>query len=223
MQDHSSHRQIPLGAIAAASVLILATGSAAAWWGWNTIARTPAPVPEQTHKQPESSSAGQPVSPDVSTDHTQPAPKVATAPRERTLQVYWLKSAGNQVALVPATVKLSATTPSEATVKTALEQLLAGPADASVSTTIPEGTRLLNLAVKADGIHVDLSEEFTTGGGSTSMAGRVGQVLYTATSLNPQAPVWLSVAGQPLETLGGEGLLLEQPLTRKVFDRDFSL
>jgi spore germination protein GerM len=49
----------------------------------------------------------------------------------------------------------------------------------------------------------------------------VGQVLYTATSIDPNAKVWLSVGGKPLDTLGGEGLLLEQPMTRDRFKQDF--
>jgi spore germination protein GerM len=77
--------------------------------------------------------------------------------------------------------------------------------------------------VQEDGIHVDLSQGFRTGGGTASMTGRVAQVLYTATSLDPDAPVWLSVEGKPIDSIGGEGLMLEQPLTRKRFKQDFSL
>jgi len=51
------------------------------------------------------------------------------------------------------------------------------------------------------------------------MSSRVAQVLYTATSLQPNAKVWIDIEGKPLEVLGGEGLLLEQPLTQESFEK----
>jgi spore germination protein GerM len=69
-----------------------------------------------------------------------------------------------------------------------------------------------------------LSHEFGQGGGSSSTIYRVAQVLYTATSMDTQAPVFLSIDGQPLNeknSLGGEGLILEYPLTRQTFDNNF--
>lgn len=77
--------------------------------------------------------------------------------------------------------------------------------------------------MKQDGIHVNLSQEFTNGGGSASMTGRVAQVIYTATTLEPEAQVWIEVEGKPIETLGGEGLELQQPLTRQSFQENFTL
>ncbi|MEO0854851.1 MAG: hypothetical protein AAFY15_15310, partial [Cyanobacteria bacterium J06648_11] len=54
-----------------------------------------------------------------------------------------------------------------------------------------------------------------------SMLGRVTQVLYTATSQDVDAEVWISVEGKEVDVLSGEGLLLEQPLTRASFAPSF--
>ncbi len=91
--------------------------------------------------------------------------------------------------------------------------------------SIPSNTKLLSLEVKPDGIHVDLSEEFAKGGGSASMINRVTQVVETATSLNPDAEVYISVAGRKLDEnnpLAGEGLMVSYPTTRQQLALDFA-
>lgn len=228
MQDHPSDRSVPLGLVAGLSALILATGSAAAWWSWNSASRT---VPTPTAEQPTQPEAQSQPRPDGQLASPSPAPATAQKPAtpalpipaEKALQVYWLKNADNHIELVTRPVKVSSTADENRALKVALEQLLAGPSSSEIATTIPDDTRLRSLSVRKDGIHIDLSQQFKTGGGSASMTGRVAQVLYTATSLNPDAQVWLSIEGKPLETLGGEGLMLDQPVTRKRFEQDFSL
>ena len=221
MQEQNSPRRLPLSMVAGLSVLILATGSAVALWSWHSISRKgaePAAIqPSNTGKDEKNPPAA------PFPDRAHPPQAIAPATTERTLAVYWVNGNGKNITLVPVTVTLGSTQNSTAGVRTALQQLLAGPGDSSVTTTIPKGTRLLDIAEQKDGIHLNLSKEFTGGGGSASMTARVGQILYTATSLKPEAPVWIAVEGKPLETLGGEGLMLEQPLTRKNFEKDFAL
>jgi spore germination protein GerM len=141
---------------------------------------------------------------------------------EQTAQIYWLRDTGSNLEVVPQPIKVATNQPNTV-LEAAFKSLLAGSKDAALSSTIPEGTKLRSVKIQNDGIHVDLSEEFTSGGGSASMTGRVAQVIYTATSLQPDAKVWIDVEGKPLEVLGGEGLELEQPLTRQSFKENFTL
>lgn len=221
MEDQRSRRHIPLGLVAGFSAMILATGSAVAWWSWQGVRKAQAPAPVE-HSQVPSEKQDPPAIATPHTAQTHSGARPLTA-AEKTLQVYWLKASGSAIALSPSAVTLSANSTPDTLLEAAVDELLAGPRNAAVTTTIPRDTKLRSLAVKGDGIHINLSQAFVGGGGSTSMIARVGQILYTVTSLNPNANVWLAVEGKPLETLGGEGLMLEQPLTRDRFDHDFPL
>ena len=149
----------------------------------------------------------------VTPDRANPANPAPVAV-ERQVNIYGVKDTGTDIAIAPKLITLSAPDRPDAILRAAFNQLLDAPNDANFTSTIPAGTRLLDLQVKDDGIHVDLSAEFTSGGGSASMIGRLQQAIYTATTLDPTAPVWLSVAGKPMEVLGGEGVSVAQPMTR---------
>ena len=152
---------------------------------------------------------------------SQPQPAQPTA--TQTVQVYWVKDVGGKFQGVPTTLALKEVDRPDTTLQAAFNSLLAGPKDAKVYSEIPKGTKLRSLSVKNEGVYVDLSGEFISGGGSSSMSSRLGQVIYTATSLKPNAKVWISVEGKPLELLGGEGLEVAQPSTRQTFDKNFPI
>ncbi len=221
MEDQRSRHHLPLGLVVGFSALALATGSAVAWLSWQGAHKAQVPAPVE-HAQSSSEKQNPPAiaAPNTAQTHAIDRPSTAV---EKTLQVYWLRASGSAIALSPSAVTLSASDTPDALLEAAVDELLAGPSNAAVTTTIPRDTKLRSLSVKGDGIHINLSQSFTGGGGSTSMTARVGQILYTVTSLNPNASVWVAVEGKPLETLGGEGLMLEQPLTRDRFDHDFPL
>ncbi len=163
----------------------------------------------------------QPSSPGPTTTETPvPTPTVEAAQ----LAVYWLQYKDEKIDLAPAKITIDDIGPSpQEQLTAAMERLLQGPANADMTTTIPDGTKLNTLKVEGDGIHVDLTQEFTSGGGSTSMQGRLAQIIYTASSLAPQEAIWISIDGEPLNVLGGEGLEVSQPITRKEFQQEFSL
>lgn len=141
-------------------------------------------------------------------------------------EIYLLQDKGNKFELVPRSVTLDKATAKNpnAVLEQAFQKLLNEPTtkEKSVSSTIPKGTKLRSVKVEKDTVSVDLSPEFTAGGGSASMTGRLGQIVYTASTLNPKAKVFISVNGKRLETLGGEGLEVTQPITRQSFQKEFS-
>lgn len=100
----------------------------------------------------------------------------------------------------------------------ALKALVAGPSaaekTAGASSSVPAGTRLLGVSLDGGVATVDLSREFGSGGGSLSIMSRVAQVVFTATQFSTIESVLFEIEGEPLDSLGGEGLILEGPQTR---------
>lgn len=112
----------------------------------------------------------------------------------------------------------SRTVEGPAVARAALEALLAGPdgfeTGTNMTTAIPAGTRLLDVALDGGVLTVDLDAAFASGGGSFSMTARVAQVVFTATQFPTVDAVRFLVDGRPVDALGGEGLLLTEPQTR---------
>jgi spore germination protein GerM len=205
MNNQQGSNRISSGVVAAASAAVIAVSGGVAW------------LASQSNKAPVTSNPANP-----SQSIQQPQQPSTAQTNEKTPQVYWLKPQDKNVALVPKPVQVAANQPNQA-LERAFQALLQGPSESTDSTTIPKGTKLLGLQVKGDEVHVNLSDSFTSGGGSTSMVGRVGQVVYTASSINPKAKVYIDVNGKPLDVLGGEGVELQQPLTRESFDKNYPL
>jgi hypothetical protein len=139
-------------------------------------------------------------------------------PRQ-TMSLFWLTSP-DDVYYVEQERSFRATSLEEA-IRASLQELIDGPHSDRLISTLPPNTRILAVRVEGDDIFLNFSPEFAGGGGSTTMLGRITQVLYTVTSQNETARVWISVNGKALTILGGEGLMLDQPLTRASFEPNF--
>ena len=199
---HNNHQKnrLSIGFIGGIVVAILATGTVVTLWSINTLKTSKDSTPNYTESP-------------ITKDNI----KIELG------QVYWLDDKGDRFELSANPVIIEKSSDNQEILKTALESLLAGSTKAKQITTIPQGTELLNLTIDSEGVKVDLSQEFITGGGSASMTGRLAQILYTSTSLDPNTKVWLTIDGQLLEILGEEGLEIEQPMTRQWFDENFEL
>lgn len=220
-EKRSQLSDVPLSLVASLAALIFAGGGAFAWWMWQIQEDPTSKKPLQTEQPAQNQTTENPVT-DSPTD---PSSSTAQSPTEQSVQIYWLQDTGTGFELVPTTVTVAQAAKPEAALTQAFQTLLAPQADTESKqfNAIPEGTTLLDLSVKSDGVYVNLSQKFTEGGGSSSMMGRLGQVVYTATAMDTNAPVWLSVDGNPLEVLGGEGIVVEQPMTRQDFEENFPL
>lgn len=101
----------------------------------------------------------------------------------------------------------------------AMRALLAGPTAedraAGLSSAIPSGTTLRGLDIAGGVATVDLSSQFASGGGSLSMQARVAQVVHTLTQFPTVDAVRFELDGRPVTALGGEGVDVSKPLTRK--------
>ena len=157
---------------------------------------------------------------------TTPTPSVVQK-QENTVKIWRLDDDGKKTILVPQERQdpQASTTDPEVRLNRSISSLIAsaGKPDGKLTSTIPVGTKLLSAKILADGVHVDLSKEFTQGFGATSMIGRLGQVVYTATTQNPDAPVWITVEGKKLEVLGDVGVEIRQPITRQTYNQDFPI
>jgi spore germination protein GerM len=223
--------------IGAALLLLTVTGGTA-WWAWQ--AAVPVPNQPMVTQKPAVPTTLDKLSTTVQTQKTPTQQQAATLslPTQQVLspqqsqsqklqpEIYWLRADGEQVSLVPQQVALNNSLSSEQALREGVVNLLTNSGMGDQTSAIPAGTHLLSLRTTPAEIYIDLSREFSQGGGSSSMIYRVAQILYTVTSLEPNAKVYLSVEGQLLDEhhpLGGEGLVLSQPLTRQQFTKDFSI
>lgn len=102
----------------------------------------------------------------------------------------------------------------------AIMMILGGPTPdeqrAGLGTVIPEATWLRGLSVDGDTATVDLNKEFESGGGSLSMRLRVAQIVYTLTG-DTVKRVAFTIDGKPVDAIGGEGVMVDPPVTRADF------
>lgn len=100
-------------------------------------------------------------------------------------------------------------------IKFAITALIDGPKPEEVKlgvySEIPVGTRLLGVIEAPDGVYINLSKHFEMGGGTDSIYKRIFQLIKTA-KYNTNKPVYLLIENAKVEVLGGEGIMITQPL-----------
>jgi germination protein M len=130
---------------------------------------------------------------------------------------FYLGSFVDNAGLVPVLREIPKT---KAVGAAAVAALLDGPNDDELGarpamyTTIPDGTRFLGLTIDNGVATVNLSREFSSGGGSASVLGRLAQVVYTLTQFPTVQSVLFQLDGEPVTVFSGEGVVLDKPVGR---------
>lgn len=103
----------------------------------------------------------------------------------------------------------------------AIKSLLNGPKgkeqSLGVYSEIPSGTRLISLEEDPNRVIINLSGEFEAGGGTEGIYKRLYQLIKTANK-NSKADVYLYINGKQADVIGGEGIMINQPLNEKSLD-----
>lgn len=103
----------------------------------------------------------------------------------------------------------------------AIKELLSAPTkwekSKGLSSEIPQGTRILSIREDANNILIDLSSNFESGGGAESTYIRVHQLIKTSLA-NAKQPVYLYINGKQANVIGGEGIMVKQPLNERSLD-----
>jgi spore germination protein GerM len=108
----------------------------------------------------------------------------------------------------------------QAPLKTALQELLKGPNAQEqlrgFSTQIPKEVALLDCRLSGGVAILNFNRQLENyGGGSARLKGLLRQIVFTATALPNVGQAWLWVEGEQEVVLGGEGFILDRPLSRR--------
>lgn len=101
-------------------------------------------------------------------------------------------------------------------IRFAVNELIKGPKQEErakgVYTEIPSDSEVINISELSDKVVVNLNSAYVTGGGTDSLYKRLYQLIKTV-KLNSKLPVYLFIDGQRADVVGGEGIMLSQPLS----------
>ncbi|HUG31089.1 MAG TPA: Gmad2 immunoglobulin-like domain-containing protein [Candidatus Limnocylindria bacterium] len=225
MNQHRPRRPFPATAFLAVLALSLLTAACGSLSGDLGPVATPPlaePSPEGSTSVPTLAPSQDPTT-GPTTPGTSPQPTATPEPAgTTTVRVYYfLGSFVDNDGLVPVLREIPKT---QAVGAAAMQALLEGPNDNELGarpamySVIPDGTRYLGLRIDAGVATVNLSREFASGGGATSVLGRLAQVVYTLTQFPTVSSVRFELDGEPVTVFSGEGVVLDTPVDRADYE-----
>ena len=106
-------------------------------------------------------------------------------------------------------------------IKFAIEALITGPTpyekSKGVYSEIHVDTHIIAINETSDKVIINLNSAFENGGGTDSLYKRLYQLIKTAKK-NTDKPVYLYIDGNKADVIGGEGIMITQPLNDNSLD-----
>ena len=137
--------------------------------------------------------------------------------QEKNIKIYLLDDSGN----LKAVNRVCNTENENSCFKFAIKELISAPTkwekSKGFTSEIPVGTKILSIRESSNSIMIDLSQNFESGGGAESTYTRVKQIIKTANA-NTSIPTYLYINGKQANVIGGEGIMIKQPLNERSFD-----
>jgi hypothetical protein len=159
---------------------------------------TPTPAAPPTSQQPVTPPKPAPAKPDPNQailEGRHHIDRAAGAKDTMTLTLYYADGLKNGEALQPVEVRVSQ---SRSSIQSVVEQVINAPADWKLYSSVPAGTRVKGVNLKAGGVAVvDLSAEIAQVRGSAATQNIVASLVYSLTELKGVNSVQLWVDGRP--------------------------
>ena len=103
----------------------------------------------------------------------------------------------------------------------AVSRLIEGPnqieREKGIYSEIPTGTKVISVVETDKKAIVNLTSAFDQGGGTVGLYKRLYQLVKTVNK-NTKLPVYLYIDNKQADVIGGEGLMINQPLNERVFN-----
>ena len=136
---------------------------------------------------------------------------------KKTIKIFLLDESGN----LKSVKRECDTSVEKSCFEYAIKELVLAPSrwekSKGYTSEIPQGTRVLSIRESSNSIMIDLSSNFESGGGAESTYMRIKQIIKTANA-NASIPTYLYINGKQANVIGGEGIMIKQPLSERSFD-----
>lgn len=148
----------------------------------------------------------------------QPTEKIVKEPAEKEkVSVYFLALDSNGNGIYKKVQRELPT--KEERLEFAIKELLKGPNLVEKSmgaySEIPSSTKIRKIKQTGNKIVLDFTSDFQYGGGTDSIYSRMMQLIKTSVDNTKNKQIYLYLDGKQVNTIGGEGIMITQPLNEK--------